>query len=392
MTLTTDNPANVDWKEFENEVQAGPARNFKTVECQLERTYELIAATEANIEMFGVLMKLNLATNDIKNFVKKQIIHRRVDMKPDLRVQKLAMKSKLADACAFSKRLRKKRDVLKSRLCKRFGNSCGRRMIDCMVKKFRAQKKAHMDANRVKIERMKQKDKLEKALRYAPPGTEKYLENVNIFTPSQYEVKPEEPVMPFVCDPSIELSKEELELLARGPKYMIRDVLDREEFEVELEKMVAKQKFDNVFSDSKDDCTGENSIEHQVSKRTQTKPTPALGVTTGTKFNSINSEKEKEILWEESSGKMIYDLKQKSLNFANLRASEYKYNKRIFMPEPEKADIETLHEVRRTEMRKVFNRAAMNSNSNQSGKSKVSPSVCSSSKSESFKKNESVGA
>ena len=124
MTLTTDNSSY-------NDVQ--PAQNSKTVECQLERTYELLAVTEANVVMFNALIKLNLATNDVKNFVSKQIIHKRVEKKPDLKVQKYAMKSKLLDAISFSKRLRRKRDVLKSRLSKKLGSSNRRRWLDNRV-------------------------------------------------------------------------------------------------------------------------------------------------------------------------------------------------------------------------------------------------------------------
>ena len=170
MTLTTLTPVDCDWNPSLNDVQASPAQNSKSVECQLERTYELLAVTEANIEMFNTLIKLNLATNDVSNFLKKQTIHKRVDVKPDLKVLKHAMRSKLTDACAFSKRLRRKRDVLKSRVAKKLGtNSNGRRVLEDMVKRYRVKKKAHSDENSVKIDRIKQKNQLEKSIRLAPP-------------------------------------------------------------------------------------------------------------------------------------------------------------------------------------------------------------------------------
>ena len=98
-----------------NVVDPGLQRN-KTVECQLEKMYCKIAATEANIELFATLLSLGLATNDVKNFVQKQTIHKRVSSKPDLKVQRLAMRSKLSDACAHAKRLRQERDALKKRV------------------------------------------------------------------------------------------------------------------------------------------------------------------------------------------------------------------------------------------------------------------------------------
>ena len=88
----------------------------KTVECQLGMTLNKIAATEANIELFGTLLKLGLATNDIRNFIQKQSAQKRILCKPDSKVLKSAMRSKLSDACAFLKRLRRLRDTLKMRI------------------------------------------------------------------------------------------------------------------------------------------------------------------------------------------------------------------------------------------------------------------------------------
>ena len=73
-------------------------QNNKTVECLLEKTLESLAATEANIELFNTLIRLDLATNDVKSFVSKQTIHKRIDKRPDIKVQRVSMKSKLHDA------------------------------------------------------------------------------------------------------------------------------------------------------------------------------------------------------------------------------------------------------------------------------------------------------
>ena len=62
-------------------------------------------------------------------------------------------------------------------------------------------------------------------------------------------------------------------------------------------------------------------------------------------------------LWEENTGSMLYNLKSKSLNFGNLKATQYKYNKSIYMPKPEADDVELSHQLRKTEMLRIFNRA-----------------------------------
>ena len=62
-------------------------QNSKTVECQLRMIYEKLAETEANVLLFTTLRSMKLATNDVKNFIKKQVIHKRVQTKPDIKVQ-----------------------------------------------------------------------------------------------------------------------------------------------------------------------------------------------------------------------------------------------------------------------------------------------------------------
>ena len=49
--------------------------------------------------------------------------------------------------------------------------------------------------------------------------------------------------MNVIYDPSISLSKDEISFLLLGPKFSVRQNLNLENFKVELEKMVAKAKF-----------------------------------------------------------------------------------------------------------------------------------------------------
>ena len=109
-------------KNLSNDVKEISSQNEKSVECKLKSVYEKIAATEANILLFETLKSMNLATHDVRNFVVKQSNQKRISCPPDLRVQRNAMHSKLSDACAFAKRLRRERDVLKKRLSKKTQN------------------------------------------------------------------------------------------------------------------------------------------------------------------------------------------------------------------------------------------------------------------------------
>ena len=62
-------------------------------------TLKAIAVTEANIYLLNKLRGLGLATNDVRNFTEKQVIHKKVKQSVDPKVSKVAMQSKKVDAC-----------------------------------------------------------------------------------------------------------------------------------------------------------------------------------------------------------------------------------------------------------------------------------------------------
>ena len=132
---------------------------------------------------------------------------------------------------------------------------------------------------------------------------------------------------------------------------MVRNELDLEDFNIELKKLIAKQKFNDKFN-SKDDCSEIENNQNENLPGTRT-PKPnqdqnlmeQLGGKNDLNISSgINLESKGSIddLLEESSGSMLYNLKSKSLDFGNLKATLYKYNKMIHMPEADSDEIELL--------------------------------------------------
>ena len=166
------------------------------------------------------------------------------------------------------------------------------------------------------------------------------------------------PEKPFICHEDIVLSENEIKILSRGPNFMLRDELDREMFYVNLEKMVTKKKYNSAFNEMEDDLTEEDTTASSTSADTN-----QTEISTKSRNNNniekSNTSKNDQI-WEEQSGKMVYNSKLKSLDFGNFQASSYKYNKHVFMPKSESPEIETLHEVRRSEMKRIFERAISN--------------------------------
>ena len=348
--------------QISNDAMPDALQNCKTVECRLKKTYEKLAETEANVQLFIKLKSMGMATNDVANFAKKQTIHKRVNMCPDVRVLKAAMQSKLVDAIAYAKRLRRQRDMDKRKLSGLYSSNKtkGRRVLECLFKHYKSYREDEMRKMRAKIEHYIARDQIRKATKSAPEVTREYLSDVNVFSADQTNVQPQPPALPFICHKDIKLSEYEVLLLSKGPGFMVREDLDKEIFEVETEKMVAKKKFDSAFKESKDDCAATAVDTQQVPQNTQNQP-PSTAPNLGKSLQGSGENKSELIsntnnLWESYSGKMVYDMKSKSLDFGNLSAPKYKYNKRICMPDPESPELEVCHELRRTEMNRIFNR------------------------------------
>ena len=125
----------------------------KTVEGRLMSTTRALAATESNIFLFSTLKRLGLATNDVRSFVEKQTINRKVKVGVDANVKRSAMNSKLIDACAYAKRLRQDKNILKTRVLSKYRNQVakGRRVLDEIHKKYLSIKLDEMSKAEKKI-------------------------------------------------------------------------------------------------------------------------------------------------------------------------------------------------------------------------------------------------
>ena len=308
---------------------------------------------------------MNLATNDVTSFIEKQTQLKKASAKPDLKVKRAAMMSKMVDALALAKRLRQERDLLKRRLDRKYSSrkAQGRKICSEIVSQYYREKDCEFQEAREKIDHLKWKDSSDKEIKLAPDATREFLSHVNVFESDQLSMKPSDPEYPFMCSKDIKLDENELKLLARGPNFLVCDELDLETFEIEVEKAIVKDKYNRRFN-SKDDCSDED-----LSSETNVRGIRAAQLSDSSEVNSNSNrlKSENDIkskvneLWEESSGSMVYNLKDKTLDLGNLKATNYKYNKTVGLPDPDSPEIETLHEFRRTEFRRIFDRAIRHS-------------------------------
>ena len=177
------------------------------------------------------------------------------------------------------------------------------------------------------------------------------LSEVNVFRNSETKLGKEKSLGPMICDDSLKFNSDEMKILSRGPKFMVRNELDLEDFNVELEKMLFKQRFDEM-DQGKDDCL-------TVSQRDQEAFSAAESTNRTRLDNSnLNVKVNGSFAWEENVGNMVYNGKSRSLDLGNLKATNYKHNKVVYMPKNYNAEKESIHANRKNEMLRTFNRVA----------------------------------
>ena len=109
-----------------------------------------------------------------------------------------------------------------------------------------------------------------------------------------------------------------------GPKFTLRRVLDRENFLVEVEKALAKERYGRIGEDEEPPDKGDDK------------------------------ELREEVEWQETKSSLIFDKQDNNISFARARATNMKNNKRIHLPKPLLPNQEAVMELRKQEALKVF--------------------------------------
>jgi len=111
---------------------------------------------------------------------------------------------------------------------------------------------------------------------------------------------------------------------------MLRQEVSEKEFKTDLEKMTVKEKFHSLNNSTMDPEMSSTSAE------------------------SLSEEAEREA----AKSTMVYLKSEKTLDLGKMRATDYKFNKHVYLPRHEAVDKEALHEVRRQTMLNVFRQTA----------------------------------
>ena len=122
---------------------------------------------------------------------------------------------------------------------------------------------------------------------------------------------------------------------------MVRPETDRNEFELEVLKMSAKQKY------------GETSKTDEATDEPE------------------DREAEKLVEREEAKSRMVYDKSTYTLDPSKMRATDYKYNRYVTLPKPGCPQTEAMHEMRRKELLSAFDKFKLDKRSGSSNLSQA---------------------
>ena len=229
------------------------------VEKQLRHVSRRLAETEVNIGLFNRMARSGVPTNDVRHFVLNQTRMKQSSNIVQFDMVRRIMKDKLSDACSIANVLRQKKKRLKRLLCTKFKYSKSRHKK--VMKEVAINTANHKGKHKMKTSKKYDhcKSKIDsilcaKSLNEVPKDTWEIAKGINIFNG---ELVQEKCADPMVCSNDIELSQDELEFLRKGPRYMIRQNVKEEEFMVDLEKIVVKEKYD-ASSNGRDESDHKN--------------------------------------------------------------------------------------------------------------------------------------
>ena len=183
-------------------------------------------------------------------------------------------------------------------------------------------------------------DELEYEDRKMYEGAKIFDEECNMKNEDEYE-----PCIVCMEDEEVIISEEEKDLLALGPKFCVRNNLNEEIFEGEVEECIIKYRWDQM---SRDIAENEAKKEDPAYKNIEL-------FFTNEENEEMREELEEERDIEYAKSRMIYDPIEAKINLSKRRATDQKNNARVIFPRRSKnfeneAKLETL----RTEVRAEF--------------------------------------
>ena len=207
---------------------------------------------EVRVELLRDLQNRSLSTNDIFEFAKNQAGLRKSIKSLDSSTMRRAMKIKLKDLKLTLDISRREEKQIKTETLNRLGNN---HQYKSLVKKIKQavqeEEKGLREKYSRKIKHYQRKQGVGKKSKgpdivkdpTITPYNLRDFSEINIFRRPEDLPKPERPLGPFICDSSIKLSKQEISILSRDPKFCVMEEVDEMSFMVELERGLSKHRY-----------------------------------------------------------------------------------------------------------------------------------------------------
>ena len=319
---------------------------------KLSKIYDDIAIAEAREWLFTQLQKENLTTRDIYFFALKQAQIRTENKTPDLQTVKFAMKAKQRDISAKLKALfsakRKEQNVLLNELegrrykykkiLKRIRNSAESVKYE-KIEAYETKIK-HYRTNQIEINRLSPNKGAESQFANTALSLTDY-NKLSIFRGPQHMPKPEAPLGPYICDSSIVLDENERKILSKTPKFSVRKKILKQDMMIELERCLNKHRFNMK--------TRKGPYNKKNGRKVNNPSPEKILLETGDRLKTLAK------LWENNSGRLVYNELTGSVNFTQRRPTDYRHNKGVKLPGPLDPDGEFSCELRRRKFMKAFN-------------------------------------
>ena len=348
--------------DTQREVPSGEL-NFDELKTRLQETYIKSTEYETRRKLLNTLVNEDLATRDIYSFLMNQAQNRLMDKRLDKKILKQAMGAKISDLKASHKQSEIDSKTLEKLLKRALNNKRQkfRRCIRSLKNKSKKIKHLMIKSYKKKIRHYRNTQKEQFMVSNAArkifnptlvPNKLKSYGNLSIFKTPNHLPAPVKPLGPFICDSKIKVSASEMLILQKDPKFSVRSITNHKDFQVEVEKMLAKHRYrdedHSTFKKKrKKNSLFKVSLEDNLISSINEKGTGSI------QKKKTRGERIAE-LWSENKEKYPYDPLNKSVSFAKVKPTDYKLNKYIHLPKPLDSEGEFFCELRRRKYMKTF--------------------------------------
>ena len=293
-----------------------------------------VCESEQRSRLLVTLLRMKLLPRDVKRFVMKQLGQQRNLGSRGMgdkifKAGKQRTLAKLADSKSDERKFRKERDSIRRKL----EVSSSKNVYSRIMMKLKSKINRVRNMIKVKYENKIKgylMEKEQEELKELSILREEMGEFVNLKIFNGKNIRQEEKKPPVICG-DVELSKYELEVLSKNPKFAVRAMMSKEKFMVEFEKGMVKKLYSDIGKEVVDGVTVIETPIDEEDKRVM-----------------------KEAEWQERKSQLVYDFEHKEMDFGRMRATEMKGNKRVVLPKASNIQVEALMEVRRKRAAQLY--------------------------------------